>query len=517
MSAPLGMPAFPRAAADVHAGHPAARQPARTPPTPSAPSGPPPSPSSTTGPSCGPRAPRSRTVRCAISTTTWSGWRPAVTAAGGQVHWAADAAEANRIVTAAGTGHRRDARWSRSSPWPPRRSGSTRRWSEAGIRAYETDLAELIVQLGDDLPSHILVPAIHRNRGEIRDIFRREMGELGPPGTRGADRLPRRARRGGAAASAGEVPAREGRDLRRQLHGRRDRHPGRRGVRGQRPDVPDPPRDADLRRRHREGGAQLAGPGGLSAAAAPLLHRRADEPVHLHVDGHDGRRRAADLPSRAARQRAHRHPRRHRRAAGPALYPLLGLSERLPGLRAGRRPCVRLAVPRPDRRHPHSRNCAGRTGCVGGLPPVCLDAVRGLLRGVPGRHRHPRGAASICGSASSRAGRSPGAGRAPSSSRPRGTPRSGPRCARRPGRSTTRARCAAGRAWRPAPVGCIHGGCRARAAPGRRTRDLPAVPAESFRDWWQRTRGTTSEHGPASERGTSSERGSSSEQRGDAE
>jgi hypothetical protein len=35
---------------------------------------------------------------------------------------------------------------------------------EAGIAAVETDLAELIVQLGNDLPSHILVPATHRNR-----------------------------------------------------------------------------------------------------------------------------------------------------------------------------------------------------------------------------------------------------------------------------------------------------------------------------------------------------------------
>ena len=43
--------------------------------------------------------------------------------------------------------------------------------------AVETDLAELIVQLGHDRPSHILVPAIHRNRREIRDIFLREMPE----------------------------------------------------------------------------------------------------------------------------------------------------------------------------------------------------------------------------------------------------------------------------------------------------------------------------------------------------
>ena len=45
--------------------------------------------------------------------------------------------------------------------------------AEAGHRgASETDLAELIVQLADDRPSHILVPAIHRNRAEIRGSSR---------------------------------------------------------------------------------------------------------------------------------------------------------------------------------------------------------------------------------------------------------------------------------------------------------------------------------------------------------
>ena len=50
-----------------------------------------------------------------------------------------------------------------------------------GISAWETDLAELIVQLGDDLPSHILVPAIHKNRAEIREIFRTRMAAAGRP------------------------------------------------------------------------------------------------------------------------------------------------------------------------------------------------------------------------------------------------------------------------------------------------------------------------------------------------
>ena len=45
----------------------------------------------------------------------------------------------------------------------------------AGVRVYETDLAELIIQLGNDQPSHIVVPALHKNRQQIREIFRREM------------------------------------------------------------------------------------------------------------------------------------------------------------------------------------------------------------------------------------------------------------------------------------------------------------------------------------------------------
>jgi L-lactate dehydrogenase complex protein LldF len=45
--------------------------------------------------------------------------------------------------------------------------------AEHGITALETDFAELILQLDGDWPSHILVPAIHRNRTEIRDLFAR--------------------------------------------------------------------------------------------------------------------------------------------------------------------------------------------------------------------------------------------------------------------------------------------------------------------------------------------------------
>ena len=102
-----------------------------------------------------------------------------VTERGGVVHWARDAAEANRIVTGlvAATGAREVVK---VKSMATQEIGLNQALEEAGILAYETDLAELIVQLGDDWPSHILVPAIHRNRTEIRDIFLAEMAGVEP-------------------------------------------------------------------------------------------------------------------------------------------------------------------------------------------------------------------------------------------------------------------------------------------------------------------------------------------------
>jgi L-lactate dehydrogenase complex protein LldF len=96
----------------------------------------------------------------------------AVTRAGGTVHWARDGAEANAIVT-------RIARERGSDEVIKVKSlatdeiGMNEALERAGIHAIETDLAELIVQLADDKQSHILVPAIHFNRSEIRTLFER--------------------------------------------------------------------------------------------------------------------------------------------------------------------------------------------------------------------------------------------------------------------------------------------------------------------------------------------------------
>lgn len=94
--------------------------------------------------------------------------------AGGVVHWARNAAEARQIVLtlaqAAGASEviKIKSMTSEEIQLNPALEA-------AGIRPYETDLAELIIQLGHDQPSHIVVPALHKNRQQIREIFRREM------------------------------------------------------------------------------------------------------------------------------------------------------------------------------------------------------------------------------------------------------------------------------------------------------------------------------------------------------
>jgi len=102
-----------------------------------------------------------------------------VTAQGGVVHWARDAAEANQIVVdlVRATGSDEVVK---VKSMATQEIGLNEALQAQGIAAFETDLAELIVQMDDDAPSHILVPAIHRNRAEIREIFLREMPGVDP-------------------------------------------------------------------------------------------------------------------------------------------------------------------------------------------------------------------------------------------------------------------------------------------------------------------------------------------------
>ncbi|MEU7618664.1 lactate utilization protein B [Micromonospora rifamycinica] len=98
----------------------------------------------------------------------------AATAAGATVHHAVDAAAANAVVTELVRAQGVD-RVVKVKSMATQEIGLNEALAAAGVTAVETDLAELIVQLADDTPSHILVPAIHYNRGQIRELFARRM------------------------------------------------------------------------------------------------------------------------------------------------------------------------------------------------------------------------------------------------------------------------------------------------------------------------------------------------------
>jgi L-lactate dehydrogenase complex protein LldF len=99
----------------------------------------------------------------------------AVTQAGGTVHWARDGAEACAVVADVARAHdSREVIKVKSLATDEIELNET--LERSGVHAVETDLAELIIQLDGDSQSHILVPAIHRNRAEIAQIFRRELG-----------------------------------------------------------------------------------------------------------------------------------------------------------------------------------------------------------------------------------------------------------------------------------------------------------------------------------------------------
>jgi L-lactate dehydrogenase complex protein LldF len=94
--------------------------------------------------------------------------------AGGVVHWAADAAEARAIIL-------RLIQAEQVREVIKIKSMATAEIAlnpfllRHGIFPQETDLAELILQLGNDEPSHIVVPALHKNRQQIRALFQQQM------------------------------------------------------------------------------------------------------------------------------------------------------------------------------------------------------------------------------------------------------------------------------------------------------------------------------------------------------
>ena len=96
------------------------------------------------------------------------------TRAGGTVHWASDAAEANRIIL--GLVQKQQAKEViKIKTMTSEEIGLNDHLEAHGIAPIETDLAELIIQMGKDRPSHFVVPAMHVNRQQVRAMFQKGM------------------------------------------------------------------------------------------------------------------------------------------------------------------------------------------------------------------------------------------------------------------------------------------------------------------------------------------------------
>lgn len=98
----------------------------------------------------------------------------ACTRAGGVVHWARDGAEANRIILDL-LEQQSATEVVKIKSMTTEEIGLNPALEAAGIHPYETDLAELIIQLGHDRPSHVVVPALHKNRQQVHEIFQQQM------------------------------------------------------------------------------------------------------------------------------------------------------------------------------------------------------------------------------------------------------------------------------------------------------------------------------------------------------
>ncbi len=238
------------------------------------------------------------------------------------------------------------------------------------------------------------------------------------------------------------------------------------------------PEDADHGDRDREAHPDARGPRGLPPAPASLVDRRADEPVHV-ASGPASRRATARRSSTSCSldNGRTRRARRRGRPADAGLHPLQRLPQRLPGVRADRRPRVR------------ARSIPGPIGAI--LTPQL--ARRRERRVAPAMR--PRSAAPATRSVPSRStsrevlvhlrGRVVARGARP----PRGE-RAGDECARvgrSPASGAIRARPAAsaalGRRSRSSAAAA------SRACPGlagwTEMRDLPAPCArQTFREWW---------------------------------
>jgi L-lactate dehydrogenase complex protein LldF len=91
------------------------------------------------------------------------------------VHWAKDAAEHNRIVHEILSAHGA-TRLVKSKSMLTEECEMRPYLEKRGISVVETDLGEQIQQLDNEMPSHIVVPAVHKLAADVAKVFARTIG-----------------------------------------------------------------------------------------------------------------------------------------------------------------------------------------------------------------------------------------------------------------------------------------------------------------------------------------------------
>jgi L-lactate dehydrogenase complex protein LldF len=97
------------------------------------------------------------------------------TALGAQVHWACDAAEHNKIVEQI-LRNAAARRVVKSKSMLTEECHLNEHLQNSGIEVTDTDLGEWIVQLRNEPPSHIVLPAIHIKKEEVGELFHETLG-----------------------------------------------------------------------------------------------------------------------------------------------------------------------------------------------------------------------------------------------------------------------------------------------------------------------------------------------------
>ena len=132
-----------------------------------------------------------------VSEEVWEGWREQarkikehtighldyylamlernVNAAGGQVHFAGDANQANAIVSE--IARRNGVKTvTKSKSMVSEELGLNHVLEAQGVDVFETDLGEYIIQLAEETPSHLVAPALHKTRGQVAQLFAEQLG-----------------------------------------------------------------------------------------------------------------------------------------------------------------------------------------------------------------------------------------------------------------------------------------------------------------------------------------------------